>query len=170
MATLQEAFEAGVDAVIADPTINRGAFVDAMQTVITAGLSNAEGNAWVDAVATFYQGLGIIGNNNFNNLRNQIESSGKDASMALFVQLERGITGLDETEPVQTAGLLVDLREQRDNIDGARDRFQVLIDAEPAGAVGKIVKEFMRNARQELRTRKEQVREAIRAITGDPDS
>jgi hypothetical protein len=170
MTTIREGYEAGVDAVIADNTISRGEFVDAVQTVITAGLSNAEGNAWVDAVAVEYNRLGQHNNPTYNSHRGFIISAGKTVAMALFAGLDRNISGLPESLPVVNAAQLTLLREERDSIDAAIDRMDVLIAAEPGGTVGRLVKDELREGKQRLRQRKEAVRAAIQAITGDPDS
>ena len=45
MTTVADAWSVAVDAVIADNTLNRQGFVDALQTVLD-GVSNAEGNAF----------------------------------------------------------------------------------------------------------------------------
>ena len=171
MTTLRDGFEAGVDAVIADNTLNRAGFVDAVQLVITAGLSNQEGNDWVDALAVEYQRLDQINNATYNNLRGNIIARGKDTSMAVFDAFERNISGLPESVPVISAATLTALREDRDNIDAAITRFDDLIAAEPGPPpVRRLVREQMRASKDNLRQRKQAVRDAIQAITGDPDS
>lgn len=168
---VRDTFEAGLDAVIADNTLNRGGFVDAMQTVITSGFSNAEGNAWVDAVAALYATYGL-GNGSYSNWRNNVLlGSTKDEVLALFDSINRAITGLPETVPLSSAIELFNLREERDNIDAAMTRLDDLIAAEPGpAAVRRIVREELREAKQRLRDRKQAVRAAIQAATGDPDS
>ncbi len=170
MTTTRDGFEAGIDAVLADNTLNRQGFVDAVQTVITSSLSNQEGNDWVDAIATEYNRLDQINNPTYGNLRGDIISRGKPLSLALWDAFDRNISGLVESVPVIQAAQLTTLREDRDNIDAAIDRFNVLIAAEPNGPVGRLVKEEMRDSKQRLRIRKDEVRAAIAAITGDPDS
>lgn len=169
MSTLSDAWQAGIDAVIADNTINRQGFVDAIQTVVTQGLSNQEGNDFVDAVAAEYNRLGSINNPTFNNLRGDIISRGDVASLAFFNSVST-IQNLPETKPVEDALELMNLREERDNIDAAIDRCNVLIAAEPPGVVGRLVKEVLRQGKENLRGHKEEVRNQIRRITGDPDS
>tara|TARA_R110002126_G_scaffold55928_6_gene149910 strand:+ start:11899 stop:12411 length:513 start_codon:yes stop_codon:yes gene_type:complete len=170
MSTTRDGFEAGVDAVIADNTLNRQGFVDAVQTVITSGLSNVEGNAWVDAMAIEYNRLDQINNPTYSNLRGDIISRGKATSMDLFDAFSNNITGLPESVPVIQAAQLTFLRDERDNIDSAIARFDVLIAAEGGGTVGRLVKDEMREAKQRLRVRKDAIRQAIGNITGDPDS
>jgi hypothetical protein len=170
MTTIRDGYEAGVDAVIADNTISRGEFVDAVQTVITSGLSNAEGNAWVDALAVEYNRLGQHNNPTYNSHRGFIISSGKTLAMDLFDAFNRNITGLPESVPVVDAAQLTLLRDERDNVDAAIDRMDVLIANEPGGTVGRLVKEELRIGKQRLKNRKQAIRDAIQAITGDPDS
>ena len=170
MANVRDAWEAGVDAVIADPTINRAAFVDAMQTVITQGLSNAEGNAYVDAMAAVYERVGLINNATYNNLRNEINSEGKATSMEAFDALEPALNLDAAAAPVNNAARLMELREERDNADAAITRADDLIAAEPSGPVGRFIKDVLRNGRRDIRQHKQAVRDEIRNLTGDPDS
>jgi hypothetical protein len=170
MTTLQEAFDAGIDAVIADNSLNRGGFVDAMQTVISRGLSNAEGNAFVDAVAVFYEQNGIINNPTYNNLRNEIVNEGADVAKRLFLNLGAGINALPEAVPVNNAARLQDLREDRDQIDAGLTRLDELIAVEPPGTVGRFVKDILRQGKQQLRQYKQEVRDQIQNLTGNPDS
>ena len=170
MTTIADAFEAGIDAVIADNTLNRGGFVDAMQTVITPGLSNAEGNAFVDAVAAFYEANGIINNATYNNLRGEIINEGDTVAKLLFNNLAVGINALPEAAPVIQAAALMDLRDERDNVDAAITRMDDLIAAEPAGTVGRLAKEIFREGKRLLREHKQNLRDQIRNLTGDPDS
>ena len=166
--SLTEAWQAGVDAVVADNGLNRGGFVDALQTVVTDGLSNAEGNAFVDAIATEFNRLGIINNPTYNNLRGNIIAD-PAVHAALFNSI--GTIGqLPEAAPVFEAINLTNFRDDRDNVDAAIDRIDVLIAAEPGGTVGRLVKEILRGGKRELRGYKERLRDEIRNITGNPDS
>ena len=169
MTDIATAWQAGIDAVVADPTINRGAFVDALQTVITDGLSNAEGNAYVDAVAAEFQRLGQINNPTYNNLRNNIASD-PVTHRALYDALAASLNALPEAVPVLQAARLTDLRDERDNVDAAITRADDLIAAEPAGTVGRLIKDLLRAGKRELRQHKQTLRDEIRNITGDPDS
>ena len=166
---IELAWQAGIDAVVADNTLNRGGFVDAMQTVITDGLSNAEGNAYVDAVATRLNGFDIINNPTYNSLRGKIVAD-PVAHRTLYDALATDLNALPEAAPVISAAELTRLRDERDSVNDALDRLDVLIAAEPAGTVGKLVKEVLRNGKQLLRQHKEQLRDAIRNITGNPDA
>ncbi len=171
MTDITIAFRAGIDAVIVDNTLNRGGFTTAVRTVLTARFTQAEGNAWVDAIAAEYNRLGLINNPTYNNLRGSIiNATDADEAEALFSALAVSIGALPETAPASESAQLIDLRDERDNINGAIDRCDVLIAAEPAGTVGRLVKEVLREGKRLLRQQKEQVRDAIRNITGDPDN
>jgi hypothetical protein len=170
MTTVADAFEAGIDAVLADNTLNRAGFVDAMQTVITTGLSNAEGNAFVDAVAVQYESIGLINNPTYNNLRGEIINEGKDTALKAYNDQAVAINALPEFEPVNNAAQLMDLREDRDQADAAITRCDDLIAAEPPGPVGRLVKEVLRDGKRQIREYKQSVRDQIRNLTGDPDS
>ena len=169
MAELSEAWQAGIDAVIADNPLNRGGFVDALQTVATSGLSNAEGNDFVDAVAAEFNRLGIINNPTYNNLRNNIISDAV-VHAALFNSI--GTIGtLPETQPVISALQLTGLREDRDNADAAIARLDDLIAAEPGPApIRRLVREVLRVGKQQIRDYKQNVRDQIQNILGDPDA
>ena len=164
-----DAWQAGIDAVVADNTLNRGGFVDAMQTVITDGLSNAEGNAYVDAVAVQFEALGLINNPTYNNLRGNIIAD-PVAHRNLYDALGANLNNLPEAQPVLNAAALTALRDDRDNVDGAITRCDDLIAAEPAGTIGRLVKDVLRDGKRSLREYKQQLRDQIRNITGDPDS
>ena len=170
MTTVADAYNAGVDAVIADNTLNRAGFVDAMQTVITQGMSNQQGNDFVDAVATLYQSLNQMNNATYNNLRGDIIADGADVAKAKFSALASSLNQLPESEPLIVAANLIDLRSDRDNINGGLDRLEVLRQAEPSGPVGRLVKEILRDGKNRLREYRQQVRDAIQSATGDPDS
>lgn len=171
MTDIVQAFRAGIDAVIADNTLNRGGFADAIRTVITARFTNAQATAWIDAIAAEYNRLGLINNATYNSLRGSIIGA-TDAAQAeaLFSALGPSINALPETAPAVEAAQLIDLREERDQIDNAIDRCDVLIAAEPVGTVGRMVKDVLRQGKQSLRGHKEDVRQAINNITGDPDT
>lgn len=162
-----EAWQAGIDAVVADNTLNRSGFVDALQTVITSNLSNQEGNDYVDAVAAEFQRLGLINNPTYNNLRGNIIAD-PVLHRALYDSI--GTLGqLPEAQPVIQAARLTELREDRDQADSAITRLDDLIAAEPSGTVGRLVKDVLREGRQQIRQYKQAVRDEIRNIIGDPD-
>ena len=171
MTTLADAYAAAVDAVIADNTLNRSGFVDALQTVLVNNFSNAEGNAYVDALAVLYQSLNQINNPTYNNLRGDIIDDGAAVAKAKYEALAVAINALPEAVPGNTAAELVDLRDERDNIAAALTRTDDLIAAEPNGVVGRLVKrEVLRKGKDNLRGLREAVRQRIKQITGDPDS
>ena len=170
MSRYEDAWQAGIDAVIADNTLNRGGFVDALQTVIDRGLTNAEGNAFVDAVAVEYERLGIINNPTYNNLRGEIINEGAVTARAQFDSLAVSINALPEAIPVINAARLGDLREDRDNADAAIDRVQELIDNEPAGPLRRLVRDAIRPGKNLLQEYKQSLRDEIRNLTEDPDS
>lgn len=169
MTDIATAWQAGIDAVVADNTLNRGGFVDALQSVITDGLSNAEGNDYVDAVATEFNRLGVINNPTYNNLRGNIIAD-PVLHRNLYDALAVSLNQLPEAGPVLAAARLTELRDDRDNINAALDRCDALIAAEPNGTVGRLVKDILRDGKRSLRQYKEQLRDEIRNITGDPDS
>jgi hypothetical protein len=166
---ISTAWQAGIDAVVADSTINRGGFVDALQTVITDGLSNQEGNAYVDAVAAEFNRLGIINNPTYNNLRNNI-SSDPVLHRSIYDALLASLNALPEAEAVLESLALTNFRDDRDNVNDAIDRLDVLIAAEPGGTVGRLVKEILRDGKRGLREYKQRLRDSIQNITGDPDA
>lgn len=169
MADLIEAWQAGVDAVVADNTLNRGGFTDALQTVITDGLGQAEGNTYVDAVATEFNRLGLINNPTYNNLRGNIIAD-PVVHVELYTALATTLNALPEAAPFTQAAQLTGLRDERDNIDAAITRCDDLIAAEPGGTVGRLVKDVLRDGKRELRQFKERIRDEIRNILGDPDA
>lgn len=170
MTTLSDAYMEGVDAVIADNGLNKQGFRDAMKLVLVSNASNSEITAWIDALAAEYERLGIINNPTYPNLRSEIINEGATVSEALFDALATSINGLPESDPLLQAAQLLDLRDERDEINNAIDRADDLIAAEPAGTVGRLIKDGLRNLKQELRIHKQAIRDQIQNLTGDPDS
>jgi hypothetical protein len=170
MTTTADAYQAGIDAVIADNTLNRGGFADALQTVLTARFTQAEATTWIDAIAAEYARLGVINNPTYNNLRGEIITEGSVTSRAMFEALAVTLNALDESVPAIQSAALLDLRDERDNINAAIDRCDALIAAEPGGTVGRLVKDVLRIGKGELRQHKQQLRDQIQNITGDPDA
>jgi len=171
MTDIQQAYRAGIDAVVLDNALNRGGFADAIRTVLTAQFSNADATGWIDAIAALYESVGIINNPTYNNLRGSIiNAESADEAEGLFSALSASISQLPETAPAVTSAQLIDLRDERDNIDAAITRCQDIIDAEPGGTLGRLVKEVLRNGKDLLREEKRAVREQIQFITGDPDN
>lgn len=169
MTTIADVYQGGVDAVIADNTLNRAGFVDAMQLVVT-GISNAEGVAYVDALAVEYERLGIINNPTYSSLRNEIINEGAVTTLVQFESLATVLNALPEASPIIDAVSLFELRDTRDQINAAIDRCDVLIAAEPSGKVGRLVKDVLREGKRLLRQHKSEVRDHIQSLTGDPDS
>jgi hypothetical protein len=133
-------------------------------------LGIADADAWVTELIDEYDRIELTNNPTWANFRNKIISDGKLLAMEVFAAMEAAIDRLTTTSQVREDINLMDLREERDNIDAAIDEMNVLIAAQPNDAVGRLVKETLRIGKDLLRTRKEQVRNEIRAITGDPDS
>lgn len=167
MTTAADAWQAGIDAVVADNSLNQNGFETATRTVLTANFSAVEADAWVTAVVAEYVRLGIA--SGYSNYRNSIIADSVGAR-ALFDALSAVIDALPETLPAIDAARLVGLRGDRDNVDAAIDRLNILIAAEPGGAVGRLVKQIMRDGKDLLRQKKQLTRELINALTGDPDS
>jgi hypothetical protein len=169
MTTLNDAYEAGVDAVIADNTLSKNGFESAIRAFVTP-LDIADADAWVTELIDEYDRIELTNNPTWANFRNKIISDGKPLAMEVFAAMEAAINLLTTTPQVREDINLMDLREERDNIDAAIDEMNVLIAAQPNDVVGRLVKDTLRIGKDLLRTRKEQVRNEIRAITGDPDS
>lgn len=167
MTTTADAWQAGIDAVVADNGLNQNGFEAATRTVLTGNFSPVEADAWVTAVIAEYVRIGI--HNGYANMRNAIIA---DAATAreLYDALQMTFDALLESLPATNAARLLDLRNDRDNADAAMDRMDVLIAAEPGGATGRLVKEQLRTGKQYLRQLKSQTRDLINALTGDPDS
>ena len=112
MATLQDAWDAMVDAIIADNSLSRG---DAGAVIEGFGpeMRGADARNWIDAVAVEYNRLGIINNTTYSNLRNShIVADGAAAAKALFMALNSAILALAETAVVNNAIIRQDLSEQ----------------------------------------------------------
>jgi len=167
--TIRDAYEAGVDAVLLDNALNKGDFADAIRTVLVSNFTNAQAVAWIDSLAVEYNRLGQTNADTYAQWRNQIVALGSAVALELWDALQVNITGLAESVPAIESAVLIELRDERDNIDAAIDRFTVLIDAEPSGTVGRLVKDEMLGSKERLRERKQRIRSAIQAITGDPD-
>ena len=125
---------------------------------------------WIDAVVGVYNGLGFINANTFSSYRSEVNREGAAIALAQFDALQVNLGALPEAAaPLQEAQLL-DLRDERDEINNAMDRLDALIAAEPAGTVGRLVKDILRDGKRLLRQHKQAVRDQIQNITGDPDS
>jgi len=165
-----QAFRAGIDAVFLDNALSAGDFNSALQSVLTAQFSNADAAAWRDAIAVELNRLELCNTPTYVSMRNQfILASTAQRAEDLFAALTT-INALPETEPALLSARLIDLREDRDEVNNALARCDVLIAAEPAGTVGKLVKDVLRQGKDSLRGYREQLRTEIQNITGDPDS
>ena len=92
--------------------------------------------------------------------------------MALYTAFSVVLNQLPEFTPVYQALNLTNLRDDRDEINAALDRLDVLITnegTESPPTVRRLVREVLRNGKDLLRQYKEQLRDQIKAITGDPD-
>ena len=167
MTTISDLYQAGIDAIVANNTINMNGFESAIKAVVP-GISNAESDAWVTALLAEYLRLGL-GNGNYTNLRSGIISD-PIAARALFDALAVSINGLPESVPLNNAAILFFLREDRDQVNAAITRCDDLIAAEPSGTVGRLVTDVLRDGKLQLRKYKQQIRDQIQNITGDSDS
>jgi hypothetical protein len=167
MTTSTDAYQAGIDAVVADNALTRGGFIDAIQATVT-GIDNQEGGDWVDAIAVEFARLGVINNPTFNNLRGNIIDDAV-AHRELFDALST-LGRMAETQVIDSHVELMTLREDRDNTNDALDRLDVLITNEPAGPARKQVREVLRQGKDALKGERELIRQRIQQITGDPDS
>ena len=120
MSTNADAWQAGIDAVIADNTLNRGGFADAIRTVATLS-SNAETTAWIDAIAVALESIGIINNPSYNNLRAEIIIEGAVVARGQFDALQTLINALPESTSINVELRKLFLRAERDQVDGNID-------------------------------------------------
>ena len=141
-----------------------------MQTVITDNFSNAEGNDYVDAVAAEFNRLGLINNPTYNNLRSNIIAD-PVVHKNLYDALAVSLNALTEFVAVIEAINLTNFRDDRDEINAALARIDILIDGESASppTVRRLVREVLRNGKDFLQQYREELRERIKGITGDPD-
>ncbi len=164
MTTIVDAWQAGVDAVIADNGLTRQDFGIAIRTVLTSNFSPAAATDWVDAVATEFNRLGLINNPTWVNLRGNIIADAV-LHVALFEALVT-IGQLPETLAAVDSAHIITLRAIRDTIDASIDRLNVLIDTESDN----LVKEAIRIGKRATQEQKQRIRDEIQAITGDPDA
>lgn len=83
MKLLIEFIEAFIDFIVANPAATRAEAVDFLQTQ-TNGVNNAEGNAFMDAMAVYVESLGWSNQPTYNNMRNMIVNDGDVKSKAFF--------------------------------------------------------------------------------------
>lgn len=163
MSTINEAWQAGIDAVVADNTLNKGGFADAVRTVITSNYSNAEATAWIDAVADEFNRLTVISNPTYVNMRGHIIDD-PVAHREVFDAMST-IGQLPETQPAIPALELIDLRTERDEISAS---ITTMVAFRPGTT--RQVKDALNIGIDGLIAHREQVRQRIQQITGDPDS
>jgi len=87
--------------IIATPTATRAESVDHLQSV--AIVSNADGNAWFNAIAILLNSIGVINNPTYSNMRGEVINEGEVVSSALYAALFQAIRELPETAVVGTA-------------------------------------------------------------------
>ena len=163
MTTINDAWQAGIIAVVADNTLNKGGFADAVRTVITSNYSNAEATAWIDAVADEFNRLTVISNPTYVNMRGHIIDD-PVAHRQVFDALST-IGQLPETQPAVPALELIDLRTERDEINAS---ITTMVTFRPGTT--RQVKDALNIGIDGLIAHREQVRQRIQQITGDPDS
>lgn len=163
MSNIVEAYGAGVDAIIADNGTSRAVFITVLRTY-SDGVSTTEWGDWVDAVATFYFDLNLSSNSNYNQLRTRIISDGADVAKNLFTALLVGINSLPETLVVTNGIELQTLREERDEVDASITTMQGF----RTGQTEQVI-DALNIGIDYLRALKQNLRDQIEAITGDPD-
>lgn len=164
MTTINDAYQAGIDAVLADNTLNRGGFADAIRTVVVQALSDAEAKDWIDALAVEYNRVGQINNGTYGSLRLSIVADGNVLALARFDALGLVVNQMIETTHITVAIELIDLRIERDEADANIDILQGLRTGQP-----RQVREAIKIGIEQLRGFKQQTRDRIQAITGDPE-
>lgn len=164
MTTLNDMYEAGVDAIIADNTLNRNGFEDALKAVVTT-LNNADADQWVTELIDEYFRLDGINNQTYNSFRSRIISDGKTLTMELFKALETAVNTLATTPQVREDINLMNLRIERDEVDTSITTMQGFKPGQTAQ-----VRDALNVGIDALRIQKERLRDEIRTITGDPDS
>lgn len=163
MTTINDAWQAGIIAVVADNTLNKGGFADAVRTVISSNYSNAEATAWIDAVADEFNRLTVISNPTYVNMRGHIIDD-PVAHREVFDAMST-IGQLPETQPAVPALELIDLRTERDEINAS---ITTMVAFRPGTT--RQVKDALNIGIDGLIAHREQVRQRIQQITGDPDS
>ncbi len=163
MTTYNEAWQAGIDAVVADSGLNKGGFADALRTVITSNFLNGDATDWIDAVAVEINRLGIINNPTYASLRSHINA---DAVVHREVfDAVSTIGALTETHVAADALSLITLRADRDEVQTSIDTMQGF----KTGATRQ-VRDALNLGIDQLRAYKQDLRNQIQVLTGDPDS
>lgn len=165
MTNLSDAYEAGIDALLADNALTRGGFADAIRTVVNQAYSGAEAKAWIDQLSGEYQRVGQINQDTFGSFRAKIIADGKALALLRFEALAVSVSSLTESATINTAIELINLRAERDEADGNID---ILVGLKPGQP--RQVREAIQLGIDQLRGYKQQVRQSIQVITGDPDN
>lgn len=163
MTTAADAYMAGVDAVLLDNTLNRGGFADAIRTVATINVSDAEAKAWIDAIATDYERLGIINNPTYSSLRGEIINEGATTARDLFEALSVTINALAESAPINFSVHKSDLRAERDEVDANITILAGLKTSQP-----KQVRDAINIGMDELRGYKQRVIDELQSLGDAP--
>jgi hypothetical protein len=163
MTTNADAYQAGIDAVVADNTLNKAGFAGAIRTVVTDQYTDADAKEWTDAIVALYDHLAIISVETWAKLRTHIIKDPVGARN-LFDAMAMGIGELPETHKINRALRLLDLRAERDEVNISIDSMTGF----KPGATRQ-VKDALNLGIDQLRGHKESVRDQIRVITGDPD-
>ena len=168
--TVKDAWDAGIDALIADNALDKNGFVDALKAVLTDGVTGKEIRDYVDEVITVYNELGIINNDTYASYRNEVVNTGADASKRLYFALSVEVNSVPGFTVVNTGATLTGARDERDNINAAIDVIDVVIAEQPNTTVGRLVRESQRGAKQALQEQRRRVRNIIEGILGDADA
>ncbi len=102
MTTITQAYGAWAIAVNNPPAPDIDEATDILQQFAPT-LSDADGNAWWDAVAATYESLGIINQPTYTQLRNEVNQAGAVAATDLFDALISRINSMPESVPVNAA-------------------------------------------------------------------
>jgi len=99
-----------IEFIVANRTATKVQSTDHLQFV--ADVTNAEGNAWFDAIAGLFESLGLTKASTYGALRNRVANTEGKVSQRLYAALLKNIMALPETSPVERA-LRIFGREQR---------------------------------------------------------
>lgn len=143
--------------IIANPTTTRAESVDHLQLV--ANVTNAEGGDWFNALAVFFESIGVINNPTYNNLRGEVINEGETVSAAMYSAVFQAIRELPETATVGIAvrnferdrritEITTDIQQVRDYRD-ALPAPPAIVDPQEERAVRKALNDGLRDLRQE---------------------
>ena len=143
--------------VIANPTTTRAQSVNHLQLV--ANVTNAEAIAWFDALAVFFESVGVINNRTYSNMRNDVVAEGALVSQALYSALFQAMRELPETAVIgfairsferdrRVVEITTDIQQVRAYRD-ALPRPSALIDSQQERAIRKALNDGLRDLRTE---------------------